>query len=164
MKRGIEALSWLSGLIAGIGIMCLILLTTLDVLWRNLMGRSIPGAFEYTEVILVAAVFLSLAWTQRVNAHVSVEIVTNAMPSTIRHLVQAAGLAVAAILLCWMALESGKAAWQSYTSGEFRFGLTRVPIWPARFAVSIGTLLLFLQVGVHCFNEATKALSALHSD
>jgi hypothetical protein len=37
-------------------------------------------------------------------------------------------------------------AWGSYLTGEYREGLIKFPIWPARWALAIGILILCLQL------------------
>ena len=54
MRRTINIVSRILGMIAGVLMMGLILLTCADVLWRNVEGHSVPGAYEYSEVDLVA--------------------------------------------------------------------------------------------------------------
>lgn len=155
MRRSINAVSWLLGLLSGLCIMVLIFLTFSDVFWRNLTGRSIPGAYEYSEVILVAMVFLSIAWTQRIDGHVSIDLVVRALPPRAGHWLRSAGIAVAIVVLSWMMIASGKAALFSFLSGEYRFGLAQVPVWPARAAVALGTGMLVLQLALHLIEQIT---------
>lgn len=154
VRRAIDALSWGAGLAAGVLLMALIFLTGTDVLWRNFHGRSIPGAYEYSEVLLVALVFLSLAWTQRVDAHVSIDLATRAMPERLGRLVQAAGLVVALAFLVWMTVASVHSASESWLTGEYRIGLAEVPVWPARLAVAFGMFMLVLQLALRLVDLA----------
>lgn len=148
MRRMIDMLSRTGALLAGALIMGLILLTVADVAWRNLDGHSIPGVYEYSEVILVAIVFLSLAWTQKIGQHVSIDLVTRALPPRGERIVRAIGCLVALAILTWMAFASIEAASDSWATGEYRIGLSEVPVWPARFAVAIGLCALVLQLAV----------------
>ncbi len=138
MSRLTDMLARYGALVAGALIMALIAITVADVAWRNLSGRSIPGVYEYSEVILVSVVFLSLAWTQKTDAHVSIDLVTRALPPGLARLVHALGLAVALTVLSWMTSASAGAAWESWETGEYRIGLSQVPVWPARLAVCFG--------------------------
>lgn len=149
MRRAINAISWIGGLVAGALIMMLILLTGIDVFWRNIEGHSVPGIYEYSEVILVAAVFLSLSWAQKVDAHVSIDLVTRALPRKIERGVRMIGILAALVILIWMSLASVQSAWEAWLSGEYRIGLAEVPVWPARVAVAFGMLMLVLQL---CLN------------
>lgn len=148
MRRMIDVLSKIGALVAGALIMGLIALTVADVAWRNLGGHSIPGVYEYSEVILVAIVFLSLAWTQKADAHVSIDLVTRALPVRLDRIVRGLGVAVALVVLAWMTVASIEAAGESWTTGEYRIGLSEVPVWPARFAVALGLCALVLQLAI----------------
>lgn len=146
MRRMIDVLSKAGALVAGALIMGLILLTVADVAWRNLDGHSIPGVYEYSEVILVAIVFLSLAWTQKIDQHVSIDLVTRALSRRGERVVRVIGCLVALGVLAWMAFAGIEAAVESWTTGEYRIGLSEVPVWPARFAAAIGLCALVLQL------------------
>jgi TRAP-type mannitol/chloroaromatic compound transport system permease small subunit len=152
LRRLIDILSRTGALVAGTLVMALILLTVADVVWRNANGRSIPGVYEYSEVILVTIVFLSLAWTQKTDSHVSIDLVTRALPARVKLLIQALGLAISFGVLVWMTYASAGAAWESWLTGEYRIGLSQVPVWPARFAVVIGLCVLVFQLVASLFD------------
>jgi len=160
MRNAIDMLSRLLGLCSGVCIAALIALTIADVAWRNLQGQSVPGVYEYSEVILVATVFLSLAWTQKINGHVSIDLFVDMLPARASHWVQAIGLAIALAVLCWMLTASARTAWHSLLSGEYRFGLAQVPVWPARVTVTVGVAMLVLQVALSLFDNLRWALGA----
>lgn len=129
-----------SGIIAMI-----MLLTTADVIKRSVTGSSIPGVTEFSEVFLVAAVYLGLAFAMRIGAHVGVDIVIMRMKPKMSRLVQLIGLCAATIVLIWMTAETASAAMQSISINEYRYGLIKVPIWPAKLIVPIGLSALVLE-------------------
>lgn len=141
-------------LISGFALMFIMGTMFANVFRREVLdGRSISGVIEYNEIVLTALVFLSLANTQRTRDHVAVDLVTRRLPDRFAWGVRGFGLLVAAGFLAWMGYRAGVVAWASYQSGEYRFGLARVPIWPARMLLPFGLFFLVLQVLVHATDD-----------
>jgi TRAP-type C4-dicarboxylate transport system permease small subunit len=117
-----------------------------DVARRYLTGRSIPGVVEYTEVLMVGVIYLGLAYAQRKGDHIGVDIFTTRMPPRVSQIVQAIGLIIVSLALLWMAWETWQVAQRSMATGEYRFGLARVPIWPARLTIPLGITVLLCEI------------------
>lgn len=145
-SRIVGVLDHVGAHVGAAGIVLIMLGTTADVLRRSLEGRSVPGVIEGAEVILVIAVFLGLGLAQRDDIHVSTSLVVDRVPRRIGLILRVFGLLVLAAFLVWAVWASGRAALQSFTTNEFRFGMIRVPLWPGRTAIAIGWFLLLLEV------------------
>ena len=72
--------------------------------------------------------------------------ITERLPAAIARWLRAAGLLAFALYAGWATVLSAARAWDSFQSGEVRFGLIEIPQWPARLAIAIGFGLLFLEV------------------
>lgn len=123
----------------------IMVLTTADVIKRFLTGSSIPGVTEFSEVFLVAAVYLGLAFAMRIGAHIGVDIVIMRMRPKMSRIVQIVGMSLAIIVLVWMTIETTGAALHSISINEFRYGLIKVPVWPAKVIVPVGLTALVLE-------------------
>lgn len=123
----------------------IMVLTSADVIKRFLTGSSIPGVTEFSEVFLVAAVYLGLAFALRVGAHIGVDIVIMRMKPRLSGIVQIVGMSIAIVILVWMTVETAGAAMQSISINEYRYGLIKVPVWPAKLIVPIGLSALILE-------------------
>ena len=75
LPRPLARLIRVMGLIAGLLLLIIILLTVADVLSRNLRDRSILGTVDLSTMLLVATAYLGLASAEADNRHVSVELV-----------------------------------------------------------------------------------------
>lgn len=117
-----------------------------DVAFRTLRGQGLPQVVEYSEVLLVALIFLSFAETQRKRGHVGIELVAVRLPERIRVAVEFVGMVVVIAVLIPVTWESATLAFESYVQGEFRFGLVRTPVWPSRAAITIGLVALIGQL------------------
>lgn len=145
-ERAIEVQSKVLSAVAGVGLVLLVLLTTADVTRRKLLGASIPSVVEITEVALVAVVFLGMLGAHTSGRHIQTPLVTNRLPARASHGVRTVGLLLALALVGWITYATAVAAVSSVETGEFRYGLSAIPIWPARIAIPVG--LAFFELGL----------------
>jgi TRAP-type mannitol/chloroaromatic compound transport system permease small subunit len=143
--RWLERIITVLGVMATISIIALMVLTTSDVVKRYIFADPIKGAYEISESLFLTAVFLGLAYTQLFREHVNTDLF-------IRHLTKRANLILQTVMLLlaltiyalfsWKGME---AFWTSLTEGEYRWGLIRIPLWPARLMIPIGVSALCLR-------------------
>jgi TRAP-type C4-dicarboxylate transport system permease small subunit len=142
-------LSRAAAYIGAVGIVVIMLATVSDVLRRWVQGRSVPGVVEGSELVLVVSVFLGLGLAERMGVHVSTSVVTDRLPTRVAGMLNAIGLVVVFLFLVWILAASADRALRSYISGEYRFGLMQIPLWPGRTAIAVGFLVLLLEVARH---------------
>lgn len=133
--------SWVSGALT----LVLLVMLVAEVAVREFVGRSLLGTIELSEVLLVLIVALGAAYAQRTGAHVSTDLVTSRFAPLTAAVIRVSGMLVAAGFLFWTAWASAERGWESFESGEARFGITSVPVWPARLVLPFGLALLALQ-------------------
>ncbi len=136
-----RAFSWISGALT----LVLLLMLVAEVAVRELVGRSLLGTIELSEVLLVFIVALGTAHAQRTGAHVSTDLVTSRFPPVTGAAIRVTGMTIAAGFLLWTAWASAERGVASFRSGESRFGITEVPVWPARLVLPLGLALLAVQ-------------------
>ncbi|WP_413544154.1 TRAP transporter small permease [Citricoccus nitrophenolicus] len=135
------------GALASLSTIAIMVAITVDVVVRNLGGRSVPGLLEMSESALVATVFLGLAYAGATNAHVAVDLLTAALrPAVARVLIGIAWLGAVAVSV-WFVVATLQRALQSTAANELRQGLVDWPVWPARWLIVIG-FAAFLLVAV----------------
>lgn len=144
----IRGVSWTLASVAALGVAAIMMLTVTDVARRNATGRAIAGTVDLSELTMVAVVFLAFALTQREEQHVSVTLVTTRLPNGLARWVRIGGLCIAIVLISWLCIAAAQEAWRSYNRNEFRFGLLRVVVWPARAMIPVGCLALTLELAV----------------
>ncbi|MBM2831795.1 MAG: hypothetical protein HW414_847 [Dehalococcoidia bacterium] len=125
-------------------ILCLMLITTIDVSLRYVFSRPIRGVSEIGEYLLVILVFLALAYAQFHGRHVNVTIFTNRFPPRIQSSLQISILVVLVALFLTMTWKSAETAYSFYQVGEIRWNVPW-PVWPARFFVPLGAFLLSIE-------------------
>lgn len=146
MRRAVNALSVLSGMLGGLLLYYVAVGIVLDVVIRRLIGRGLPEIAEYADIALVGLIYLSLARTQMDGGHVSSDLVTRRIPPGVSRLAQALALVIAiacVIGVAWYAFDIAQA---SFDRRETRLGLAGVQVWPARWAIVVGLAIWTLQL------------------
>lgn len=117
-----------------------------DVANRLLTGSSIAGVYELVESLVVGAIFLGLAWAERRQEHVKVELVTRRLPVRVAAWVRVGGAVASVVVVGWMTYATSLRARRAVDVGEFRQGLVEFPLWPARAAVAVGLAALLAEL------------------
>ena len=138
-----KALSLLPNLMAIIAALCMIaimVVTLIDVIGRYVFNSPLKGGVELSELLMVALVFLSLAYTQKIKANIRIDIISGppklvAALNTLTYLISSG-------LIGYLAWISANVAYDSWLIGEFSFGLIPFPIWPSKILVALGWMIL----------------------
>ena len=134
------------GACAAVLTLALMFLTTSDVVLRYVLGKPIKGAYEISEVLFLAAVFLGMAYTQQHGEHVRVEFLIKRLSPETAILLEIVMLCLAFIIYSLLTWKGFDAFLYAVKTGEYRWGLIRIPLWPARFIVSLGAGMLTLRI------------------
>ena len=154
-SRAVQAMGSALAILAGIGIVALMLLTVVDVGLRKFLGRGVPGALEISEVALVAVVFAALMAAEFGNVYVRTPIFVERLSHRMANVAKLLGLVPATLFVAWAAWLTAVEGLASAERGEFRFGVVAVPVWPAKLVIPIGLAGLALAL-------AAKVVTAVH--
>jgi TRAP-type C4-dicarboxylate transport system permease small subunit len=125
----------LVGGIAAIILFGMMALTFVDVFMRYIVGDSIRGSFEITELMMVILIFAGLPLVSRKDEHVTVDLVEHALPKGVRKVLRIiADLVCGAVLLgmCWL---MWRKAGEVVGYGDVTAAL-RVILWPFVYFMS----------------------------
>ncbi|SDU41070.1 TRAP transporter small permease [Stappia sp. ES.058] len=139
---GIRRLVGLAGLVlrlaASLLLLTMMIVTFVDVLGRELFSAPLPGAYELTEVLLALVIFVGLPITTARREHVSVDLLTARLPTTVRRgLAVFAAIVTAAVLivLAWrLAVSAGD--FTAYGDATVYLG---IPLGPVAGAMAVFT-------------------------
>ena len=137
-----------------------------DVVGRVAFNSPLKGTPEMVSISIVMICFLQAGYAVRSGGMINVDFLLVRMPPRIQSYVMAVGalLGVGFFgLVCWGAIDPAIHAW---VSNEFEGeGALRVPSWPARFIVVIGTGLAALSyalIAVDNFKAGIKGRGPVH--
>jgi TRAP-type C4-dicarboxylate transport system permease small subunit len=143
--RGYGRFLRLCGSVAGYTTFAMMLLVIANAASRFLFNAPVSGAFELTESMLTVLIFLSLALTQFEGGHIRVVLLTQKMPGGVRKLANLFALAAGALFFLWCAQAAWGYALKSYAINEQQWGTVRYPLYPIKFMVFFGLMLLAIQ-------------------
>jgi TRAP-type C4-dicarboxylate transport system permease small subunit len=126
----------------------LLAMTVIEFL--NAIGRKLfipfPGTVESVESLLVVSVYFGVALVALEGGHVNVTIGTDRLRPAARHLLDAAGNLLAALVFGFLAAGAWAEAVRSIAMLEFRLGVYRFPLWPFKTLFATGLALLTIQL------------------
>jgi TRAP-type C4-dicarboxylate transport system permease small subunit len=116
-----------------------------EVVMRYVVGQPTRWINEFSEYALLWLAFLAAPWVLREEAHVKVEMLTDALSPEWRHkfhvTTSVVGAAVCA-LFCWV---STAYVWEVFGTGEFLFKSVQLPKWAVMAVMPPGLALLAFQ-------------------
>jgi len=145
LTRGIERLSGLLMLVAGVALVLMMAHVFVDVLGKYFLNRPVPMTLEtVSNYYMVAVVFLPLAAVERNNGHIHVEMIYGALPRPARRSLDILAYGLGAFFFGMLTATGWEVAVAKYEVGEFIMGGYPVIIWPSRFLVPVGGSLICL--------------------
>lgn len=144
--RAAGTLSRVLAVVSVVAIVFVMSIVVLDVTRRNLGFSSVRGAIDYAEVGLVVVAFFALGETQRRGDHVSVDAILNRLPQGSRRALRILGQLLGVVVAGLLSYGAYELFVNSLLTGEYRLGLVRVTVWPARLGVFAGFLAWSLQL------------------
>lgn len=128
-------------LAAGVLLIALMLFTVVDVFLRYFFNAPLRSVYEFTEFLMAAIVFLAVAYTGWVGAHISVDIFAKWLDRPSLRFLTAILSFLGAVLFAVIAY---RALLETLATFDQVSNLLRWPYYPFRFAVAFGSALLAL--------------------
>ena len=152
VKQGIRRINYYVCAVGMAMIIPLMLLTFADVMLRSFFNKPIPGTFELSQYILAIFILLGAAYTQQVKGHVGVDFVTSRLSPRPRVICEIFTTLLSLFIIAIV-------VWQGWVEGITEKAVSdqlRIPQWPFRILVSIGGLLLWLELIMDLFSAFAK--------
>lgn len=153
--RIIHGLSRTLAIVSMVGMAFIMSLIAYNIALRELGVPGVRGVVEYAELAMAVTAFFALGEAERRRQHVSVTALVDKLRGRAYFLVRmSAGIAAAlvAVLLAWASWE---VLTESLARGEYKLGLVRLPMWPARLAVFAGFMILAMEQIVTAIEDVT---------
>jgi TRAP-type C4-dicarboxylate transport system permease small subunit len=132
-------------ILAAVWAMGLAVLIVADILGNNVYGHAIPGVREIVISSIVMIVYLQVGFAIRSHSILRADTFLLMMPLTLRRVVLALGYALGAAFFLLILKGTITPAVYAWISSEFwGEGALRVPVWPTRFVILLGSALAIL--------------------
>lgn len=145
LRRRYGALLYACGMIAGLVTFLMMLLVVANALLRFGINMPIAGTLEITESMLTTLIFLSLALTQYEGGHIHVVLVTKQLPVSLQRFTRLIAMGLGLMFFAWCTYAAWGFALKSWMIDEHEWGSIQYPLYPVKFVVFIGLLLLTIQ-------------------
>jgi TRAP-type transport system small permease protein len=146
VRRGLHAVIMVITWVAAAALSVMVLVIFVNVLGRYLFGVPLKGSVEVVEAMLVVAVFFSLAYTESVRGHVSMDEVVARFPRLIRAIVMGIMYFAAAAYLFTIAWRDAVLAVSYMTPIVRGTDVLHIPVGPFIFAISVGAFIFGLEL------------------
>jgi len=156
IKRGALALELGLILVGGGAIGFMMLLTTVDVVLRWLFNSPIPGTFELMEFMMAGAVFLGLAYVERIKGHIAIDFLSTRLSPATQGTIRIIGYVLALVVFGVITWKTGQNAYTAWRISDYTLGAIQLPTWPARSAVPLGTGMLCARLFAQAVMEVTS--------
>lgn len=109
-------------------------------------GVPLSGILSLSVFIFVAAVYVSLAYTQVRNNHVAVDLFISRLSSKHRLVMKSVTTFLSFVACFFLFWATWSYAWDSLIIGERMDGEPYYPIYPVKICIAIGVTIFFLQM------------------
>ncbi len=140
-----EKIIHIFGAVGAALILTIMILTTVDVIGRYIIGSPLKGSVEISEILFLSAVYLGLSYTHLFREHVGVDLFISHLSKRTRLFLETFMLLLALFTYGVLAWRGAGAFWTSLETGEYRWGLISIPLWPARLMIPLGVSALSLK-------------------
>ncbi len=148
----LDRISGSAGFISGVGVLCLTLMITFDVLMRYFFNEPQLFVDELAGFLLVLIIFFGLAQTFQRGGHIRIDLLTNRLRPAMRRGLRIFTLSVGIVFL-------GIVTWETVISSVVAHRLERVsavmlyPLWIPMLLFPIGLALMAIVMGTHLIKE-----------
>ena len=140
LTRVVDMATSALSIVAGIAVVLLMVHVTVDVIFRSGFGISLPGTIAIVQnYYMIFLVCLPLAFVERKDAHISVDVITNLMSRRVQAPLFGWTYLLAALAFGLVAYGSWVEALTQYAVSKFTIEQDiKIPIWIGYFAVPLG--------------------------
>lgn len=148
MIKGWRSVNWIIvmlGRISAVLIIAIMMITVVDVILRYFLRAPLRGSYEMSEIFFLSSVFLGAAYTHSFRAHVNVELLVSHLSSKVNLILETCMFLIALAIYVLFTWQGTEAFLKSLGTGEYRWGLIQIPLWPARLMIPVGVCVLCLR-------------------
>ena len=135
----------------------LVFLVLGDIVGRGAFDRPIYGTVEMVSASVVIIVFLQAGYAIRSRSMLRAEFLVSHLPDVVQRVLLAFGYLLGVAFFLMIITGGWDESIRSYVDGEFEGeGALRVPSWPARWTVLIGSALAMINYCVMAYIDVFK--------
>jgi TRAP-type C4-dicarboxylate transport system permease small subunit len=131
------------------------IVTTVDALLRDFLGRPLPGSFEAMELMLAVIIFFGMSYTSLTDGHVSVDFLTSRLGPRTQYAIIAVNALICTGLFTIITWQMATLAAEFLATARTTITM-RLPIFPCMVPVTIAAGLAALGFVVQAIGAALR--------
>lgn len=131
--------------IAGISVLAMCLIGSLDVLASHIFGTPLPAAYEVTELLLAMAIFLAISSLQERRMNIFIETIYERTSTGFQRAVTRLSNILGLIFFGLIAWQCWLLAIESVEIREYTQGIYAIPVYPTKIVFACGATLIVAQ-------------------
>ena len=131
-------------LLVGISIFIVMILTSIQIISR-VLGYPWPAFLELSELAISIFAFLGVAYAQRMDSHIRMELLVANLKGRIKWVVEFLSTLLSFIVISILIYFSGLFAIDAFVIGDSTMDYL-FPTWPAKFLVPFGFLIWLIRL------------------
>lgn len=135
--------------------LAMMILLVIDIISRYI-SRPIQGMAELSVFVMMVVIYLGLARCEEHKEHVSLEIIINALPPSMRNVMRLFIYVLALVTVGLLLYAVFQNAMASFRSNEAIAGTVELRIWPVKFVIVIGLVFFLIQTFINFVDAAKK--------
>lgn len=133
-------------LAGGLLVFVMSVLTTGDIIGRDVLGKGIPGCYELVQYLMVFVVFFGVAYLESKKGNVRVEMLHTLFPPRARVTVELVSGIFALFIFGMILYTSGIYWWESWVAKETMYGIKGGPLYLWKFGVPFGCFFMCIEL------------------
>jgi C4-dicarboxylate transporter DctQ subunit len=143
--RLVHRIEKFTALVSGLGIYALMLLGVVHVLGRKFFDMPVFGYIDLVEIMMAFMVFLAISYTERLGAHIRMELFVGRLKGRWLALFELAGVVLGLAMICVLLVYSWDHAMRAFYLGDSTID-AQIPLWPSKLVVPVALGLLFVRL------------------
>ena len=144
-----------------VSVICIFLMSFLifaDVVGRYCFNHPIPGTTEVVKCSIIVIVFFGISYTLQQKRHIRTTIILDRMSPIGKVWFDLMAYFLCAIIFFVLAIFASQAGWESLLVREFDGVQVKVPVYPSRLVIVLGSGLLVIQAVVDFLGNLKEEL------
>lgn len=158
MKQMTRMSYWFA-VVASLCLFIVVISTSIDGTMRTVFSSGLAMSVEICQLMLIAVAFLGLAWAEIQGTHVRMDAVYEYIPQWAKVKMNFFAHIVYLLTLLFLSYTSILIAMEQLAAREAVFaGTGQIPVWPFRFVLALGVVILLAVVLVETVRSAKLVL------
>jgi TRAP-type C4-dicarboxylate transport system permease small subunit len=151
--------------IGAVWIVLMMLLIVADVIGRSVFNQPVTGTSEIIRNSIVGITFLQMTHVLKNGRHIRTTLLLDKVSQKWKMVMNGFAYLIGLVLFILLVSQSWEPMLEAYRTGDYEGeGALKVPTWPARFLVLLGSLVMALQFAILLYGSIRNLFIGSNKD